>query len=73
MEIEVTMLMEIGVNRHCHVVTDTHHSTKGVGTQTHVGILTHILKRLSLLLHRVVGRTFTKHLDVGCLHFHSLT
>ena len=52
-EVEEAMLMEIGVDGHCHVMTDTHHSPKGIGTQTHVGILAHHLEALTLLLHRI--------------------
>ena len=36
-EIEVSVLMEIGVNGHCHVVTDTEYCAKRVGTRTQMG------------------------------------
>ena len=71
-EIEETMLMEIGVNGHCHVVTNAHDSTKCIGTQAHVGILTHHLKGLSFLLHRVVGTTKAENLDFGGIHLRCL-
>ena len=67
------MLMEIGVDSHRHVVTDTHHGTEGIGTQTHVGVLTHHLETLALLLHRVVIATETVDLNSLCLNLRRLT
>ena len=67
------MLMEIGVDGHGHVMTDTHHGTEGIGTQTHVGVLTHRLKRLSLLLHGVVVATESVDLDGLCLDLRRLS
>ena len=46
--------MEVGMDSHRHVVAYAHHSAEGVGAQTQVCVLTHILKRLSLLLHGIV-------------------
>ena len=69
MEIEETVLVEVGVDGHCHVVADAHNSTKGVGTQTHVGVLTHHLKALTLLLHRIVVATQAVNLETGGLDF----
>ena len=73
MEIEETMLMEIGMDSHCHVMTDAHHSTKGIGTQTHVGILTHHLKRLSLLLHRIGIIAHAIKFQTCCLYLTTLS
>ena len=61
------MLVEIGVDSHRHVVADTHHGTKGIGTETHVGILTHHLETLTFLLHGVVVTTETINFDSGSL------
>ena len=55
MEIIETMLMEILMDSDCHVVTNTEYSTEGIGTKAHVTILAHVLKTLSLFLHRVVA------------------
>ena len=43
------------MNGHRHVVAYAHHGAEGVGAQTQVSILAHILERLSLLLHGVVA------------------
>ena len=68
MEIEETMLMEIGMDSHRHIVTNAHHSAEGIGTQTHVGILTHCLKALTFLLHGIVIATETIDLKLGSLN-----
>ena len=67
MEIVEAMFVEIGVDGHRHIVTDTHHSTKGIGTQTHMGVLTHSLERLSLFLHGIVVATETVDFKLGSL------
>ena len=67
------MLMEIGVDSHRHVVADTHHSTKGVGTQTHVGVLAHHLEALALLLHGIGIIAETIDLQLGSLDLTTLT
>ena len=54
-------------------MTDTHHSTKGIGAQTHVGILTHSLKALALLLHGIVIATEAIDLQLGSLNLTTLT
>ena len=54
-------------------MADTHHSTKGIGTQTHVSILTHRLKALTLLLHRIVIATETIHLQLSSLNLTALS
>ena len=46
---------------------------KSIGTQTHVGMLTHIFKRLTLFLHREICITSPKHFYLCCLEFCILT
>ena len=53
------MVVEVLVDSDCHVVANAEDSTESIGTQTHVTILTHVLKALTLLLHRVVAWTKT--------------
>jgi len=67
------MLVEVGVNSHRHVVADTHYGTKGIGTETEVSILTHVLEALSLLLHRIVAAAETVNLDALALDFNTLS
>ena len=73
MEIEEAMLMEIGMDSHRHVMTDTHHGTKGIGTETHMSILTHHLKRLSLLLHGIGIVASTIEFQACCLYLTGLS
>ena len=73
MEIEESMLMEIGMYSHCHIVADTHHGTECIGTQTHMGMLTHILECLAFLLHGIVITAKTQHLNLLSLNLDSLT
>ena len=54
-------------------MTDTHHSTEGVGAQTHMGILAHIFEALSLLLHRIVAAAETIYLKALALYLNSLS
>ena len=67
------MLMEIGVDSHCHVVTDTHHCTKGIGTETEMSILTHILETLTLLLHWIITAAESVNLYAFALDLYALT
>ena len=73
MEIEETMLMEIGVDSHGHVVADAHDSTKHIGTQAQMSMLAHILKTLSFLLHRIVSTASAINLNAFALDFAGLT
>ena len=73
MEIEESMLMEIGMDGHCHIVADTHHGTECIGAQTHMGMLTHVLECLALLLHGIVITAQTQHLNLLGLDLDSLT
>ena len=68
MEIEESVLVEVSVDSHCHIVADAHNGTKGVGAQTHVGILTHYLEALTLLLHGVVIAAQTVNLETSGLN-----
>ena len=67
------MLVEVGVDSHRHVVADTHHGTEGIGTETKVSILTHVLEALSLLLHRIVIAAETINFDGITLNLNSLS
>ena len=67
------MLMEIGVDSHRHIVTDAHHGTKGVGAQAQMSILAHILKALSLLLHRIIRTASAIDLNALALDFAGLS
>ena len=67
------MLMEIGVDSHCHIVADTHHGTKGIGTQTHMSVLTHSLEALTLLLHRIIITTETINHQISGLNLAALS
>ena len=67
------MLVEVGVDSHRHVVADTHHGTKGIGTETEVSILTHVLEALSLLLHWIVAAAETVDLNAFALDLNALT
>ena len=73
MEIVESMLMEIGMNSHSHIVADTHHGSESIGAQAHVGMLAHILEGLPLLLHGIVITAQAQHLNIGSLHLYSLT
>ena len=67
------MLVEVSMDSHRHVVADAHHSTKGIGTETEVSILTHVLEALSLLLHRIVAAAETVDFDAFALNLNALT
>ena len=73
MEVEETVLVEIVVHSHCHIVANAEHGTECVGAQTHVGVLTHIFECLALLLHGVIVGTCAVEHDVFALDFHTLT
>ena len=68
MEIEVSMLMEIGVYCDGHIMAYAHDCPEGIGTQTHVGMLAHELKALPLLLHGIVVATQTVDMQVCTLY-----
>ena len=67
------MLMEVCVDSNRHVMTDAHHSTESICTQTHVSVLSHILEALAFLLHWVVVTAETVDLDCLCLNLRCLT
>ena len=72
MEIEEAMFVEILMDGNGHVMANTHHGTKGVGAETQMSKLTHILKGLSLLLHRVVTAAQTIYFQLVTLNLNSL-
>ncbi len=67
------MLVEVGMDSHRHVMTNTHHGTKGVGTEAQVSILTHVLKALTLLLHRIIATAETVNFNAFALDFNTLS
>jgi len=56
-----------------HVMPDTEHRAKGIGTQTHVCMLSHILKTLSFLLHGIVARAQSVDLYLLALYLRRLS
>src|SRR5574344_920202 len=72
-EIIESVLMEIGMDGHRHVMTDAEHSPEGVGTQKEVGMLAQELHGVSCLLQGIIGTARTEHFDVGTLYLHILT
>ena len=72
-EVEVAVLVEIGVDGHSHIVTYAHNGTEGIGAKTQVGILTHILKALTFLLHRIVVATQTIDFNAVALNLRCLS
>ena len=73
MEVEEAVLVEVGVDGHRHVVANAHHGTEGVGAKTHVGILTHHLERLALLLHGISVVAQTVDFQLRSLNLTSLS
>ena len=73
MEIEKAVLMEVTMDGHRHVMADTEHRTERVGTQTHVGMRTHILHALPFLLHRIIRTARTQHLYFTGSDLHGLS
>ena len=72
-EVKESVLMEICVNGHGHVMTYTHHCTECIGAKTHMRMLAHILKGLTLLLHGIVITACAQDLYLRCLNLHGLT
>ena len=73
MEVEETVLVEVSVDSHCHVVTDAHHCTECVGAQTQMGILAHVLECLSLLLHGIIASAESVEFEAFALYFRCLS
>ena len=67
------MLMEVSVDGHRHVMTDAHHGTEGIGTETEMSILTHILETLTLLLHWIITAAESVNLNAFALNLYALT
>ena len=68
MEVEIAVLVEVCVDGHSHIVAYTHNGTERIGAQTQVGVLSHVLKRLTLLLHRIVAATESVYLNALTLY-----
>ena len=56
-----------------HIMTDAHHSTECICTQTHVRVLSHILEALAFLLHWVVVTAEAIDFDCSCEDFRGLS
>ena len=72
MEVEVAVVVEVFVDGNGHVVAYSHHSTEGVGAQSQVGVLPHVLETLAFLLHGVVVSAGSEELDALSLYLHGL-
>ena len=64
--------MEKLVDSNCHVMTNTEHRTKSIGTRTQMGNLAQEFHRVPFLLQRVCVIASTQHFDFTSLHFHLL-
>ena len=73
MEIEEAVLMKILVNGNGHIMANAHHGAKRIGTKTHVSVLAHVFKTLTLLLHGIVTPTQTVNLKAFALNLRSLS
>ena len=73
MEIVEPMLMEISMDGHSHVMTDTHDGSEDVGAKAQVSILTHIFESLPFLLHRVITATKAIYRNLRTLNLRSLS
>ena len=73
MEIEIAMLVEIRMNRHCHVMADAEDGTKGIGTRTQVSYRAEVFHGETFLLKRVLLRiSCAIYLDAICLNLRRL-
>ena len=72
-EVEVAVLMEIGVDGHRHVVADAQDSAEGVGAGTQVGHRAEILPRGALFLQGIGVVTVAENLDGIGLYLAGLT
>ena len=64
--IEESVFLEEAVNGICHGASDTLYSSNCVGSGPEVSDFPEVLQCVSLLLKRIVIRTFAHKLDVGC-------
>ncbi len=65
MEIEVSVLVEIGMDGHCHIVADAQNGTEGVGTGTQVSYGAEVFPAGTFLLQGISVVAVTQNLD-GC-------
>ena len=66
MEVEITVLVEIGMDSHSHIMTNTEDGAEGVGTRTKVRDGTEELHTQSFLLQRIFLRiSGTVYLEIG--------
>ena len=68
MEVEVAVFVEVCVYGHSHIVAYTHNGTECIGAQTQVSVLSHVLKRLALLLHRIIAAAESVYLKALALY-----
>ncbi len=65
-EVEIAVLVEIGVDRHSHVMTDAENGSKSVGTRTEMCDCAQELHAQSFFLQRVfLGIGGTIYLQIG--------
>ena len=72
-EIEIAVLVEIGVDGHGHVVANAEHSTKGVGSGTQVCHGAQVFPAGTLLLEGIGVVAVTENLNGGGLYFAGLS
>ena len=72
-EIAEAVFVEVGVNGHRHLMANAEDGTESVGAQTQMGVLTHVFKRLSFLLHGVIAAASTVDFDLCGLDFGGLS
>ena len=73
-EIEVSVLVEVGVDSHGHVVTDAEHSAKRVRTRAQVRNGAQVFHTQTFLLQRIfLGVGSAEHLKLRQLYLHRLS
>lgn len=73
MEIEVSLVVEEGMDSHCHIMAYAHDSSECVRAEAEMCILAHVLECLALLLHRIVCTAEAVYLDAVALDFRCLS
>ena len=71
-EVKESVFVKVGMNSHGQVVSNTHHGTESIGTQTEMSVLTHIFETLSFFLHRVIVSAQSIDFNTFCLYFGTL-
>ena len=73
MEVEESLLVEEFMNGNSHIVTNTEHCAKRIGTRTQMSNLTQELHGTSLLLQRISIVTSTQYFNFTSLNFTRLS